>query len=56
MPLIAALVVLASTPWFLTVLILILAVPVWRSLVASAAKRRELAYQRGWGIRAQHSR
>jgi hypothetical protein len=48
MPLIAVLVVLASTPWFLTVLIRILAVPVWRSLVMTAAERRELVYQRGW--------
>jgi hypothetical protein len=30
MPLIAALMVLASTPWFLVVLLLALAVPVWR--------------------------
>jgi hypothetical protein len=40
MPSILLLVVLASTPWFLTVLLLVLAVPVWRSLLATAAYLR----------------
>jgi hypothetical protein len=47
MPLIAALVVLASAPWFLAVLLVVLAVPVWRSMLESAAERRELAYREG---------
>jgi hypothetical protein len=47
MPLIATLVVLASTPWFLAVLLLVLAVPVWRSLAAAAAVGRELAWREG---------
>jgi hypothetical protein len=56
MPLIAGLVVLASTPWFLAVLPLVLAVPVWRSLVATAAERRELAYRQGLVIAARADR
>ena len=41
MPFIAALVVLVSTPWFLVVLLLVLAVSVGRSLVATAAEQFE---------------
>jgi hypothetical protein len=56
MPLIAALVVLASTPWFLAVLLLVLAVPVWRSLVAAAAEQRELAFRHGLVVAARADR
>jgi hypothetical protein len=47
MPLIAALVVPVSTLWFLPVLLLVLAVPVWRSLLATAAERQAWAYREG---------
>ena len=56
MPLIAILVVLASAPWFLAVLLLLLAVPVWRSLVATAAERRDLACQEGLVMAARATR
>ncbi len=57
MTLIAALVVLASFgPWLLAALLLLLAVPVWRSLVATAAVRQEAAYQAGRVVAARADR